>query len=293
MATNQIILNQIRRRKELFGVSTQRPKRTPKWLFPVLVENEYKKALLSFVKYIQQQTNILVVPHLEALSLEAKFTQQQGGRGDGWVDSANVMLENLKISVEKESAVQALPLAENIGAKTAAWNDKEWRKILKSTFGINIFTHEPWLIDELKTFAAQNVTLIKSLEVDTLKNIEGVVQRGIQTGRRHEEIAKDLNGIKKGVFKKSRTRAKLIARDQVAKLNGNLTRLRQTNLGVEKYRWQDSADNRVRTTHLANDGKIFSWDKPPFATGHPGQDVQCRCWAEPIFPDEFFNQVGA
>jgi len=47
------------------------------------------------------------------------------------------------------------------------------------------------------------------------------------------------------------------------------------------YIWRDSSDERVRTAHKENDGKIFSWTNPP-ATGHPTQDYQCRCDAEPV-----------
>jgi len=36
----------------------------------------------------------------------------------------------------------------------------------------------------------------------------------------------------------------------------------------------------VRPEHEANDGKIFVWNDPP-PTGHPGDEIGCRCWAEP------------
>ena len=39
-------------------------------------------------------------------------------------------------------------------------------------------------------------------------------------------------------------------------------------------------DGKVRPSHQSNDGKIFSWDNPP-PTGHPGEDYNCRCRAEP------------
>jgi len=36
---------------------------------------------------------------------------------------------------------------------------------------------------------------------------------------------------------------------------------------------------------LPNDGEIFSWDNPP-PRGHPGEDYNCRCWAEAFNPDD-------
>ncbi|MCI5048814.1 MAG: minor capsid protein [Rickettsiales bacterium] len=46
------------------------------------------------------------------------------------------------------------------------------------------------------------------------------------------------------------------------------------------YIWRTRGDGKVRGSHAANDGKIFSWDNPP-ETGHPGEDYGCRCIAEP------------
>jgi len=77
-------------------------------------------------------------------------------------------------------------------------------------------------------------------------------------------------------------RARLIARDQTAKLNSTLNQQRQQNLGVTQYIWRTSGDGRVRETHKDNNGKVFNWDKPPKDTGHPGHDINCRCVAEPI-----------
>jgi SPP1 gp7 family putative phage head morphogenesis protein len=85
----------------------------------------------------------------------------------------------------------------------------------------------------------------------------------------------------------SDSRAKLIARDQVAKLTGELTKERQLDMGVTGYIWRTVGDERVRDSHSEVDGKFFTWDNPPFETdgNHPGEDYQCRCWAEPVLPE--------
>ncbi len=58
----------------------------------------------------------------------------------------------------------------------------------------------------------------------------------------------------------------------------------QEAFGIKRYIWHTQGDERVRGSHAANDGKIFSWDNPP-PMGHPGEDYGCRCWAEPILTD--------
>lgn len=40
------------------------------------------------------------------------------------------------------------------------------------------------------------------------------------------------------------------------------------------YIWRTAGDDKVRSSHAANNGKIFSWDNPP-ETGHPGEDYGC------------------
>lgn len=51
------------------------------------------------------------------------------------------------------------------------------------------------------------------------------------------------------------------------------------------YVWRTRGDGRVRASHAANNGRVFSWDYPP-ATGHPGEDYGCRCVAEPYVRGE-------
>ncbi len=51
------------------------------------------------------------------------------------------------------------------------------------------------------------------------------------------------------------------------------------------YIWRTRGDGRVRASHAANNGRIFSWDNPP-PMGHPGEDYNCRCTAEPYVRGE-------
>lgn len=55
------------------------------------------------------------------------------------------------------------------------------------------------------------------------------------------------------------------------------------------YIWRTQEDEKVRPFHATNNGKIFSSDNPP-ATGNPGEDFNCRCWAEPVNTLEYANQ---
>lgn len=49
----------------------------------------------------------------------------------------------------------------------------------------------------------------------------------------------------------------------------------------EFYIWRTQRDSKARSSHAEREGKIFRWDDPPEG-GHPGEDSNCRCWAEEI-----------
>lgn len=57
--------------------------------------------------------------------------------------------------------------------------------------------------------------------------------------------------------------------------------LQTEGLHVDRYIWRSSADSRVRAAHAEYDDHIFFWSALPEG-GHPGQDWNCRCTAEPI-----------
>ncbi len=68
--------------------------------------------------------------------------------------------------------------------------------------------------------------------------------------------------------------------------NGTPIRLSLKQLSAtDQYVWRTQHDERVRTSHRINDGRVFSWSDPP-PTGHPGEDHNCRCEAVPFIPGQ-------
>ena len=134
--------------------------------------------------------------------------------------------------------------------------------------------------DELsQLFVRTNVQLIKTLGDDLISKADTTIMRGVRSGLRHEEIRKQLMHE----VGNSYSRARLIARDQVSKLNSELTRARHLEAGIVEYEWLTNIDGRERQSHADNNGKIFRYDDPP-PEGNPGEEIQCRCQAIPILP---------
>lgn len=261
-------------------------KRPPKTFFPVPVEVAYEKVLVDYVNEIGDIANNLIIPFIPGLINErnAELPPDARVKNDGWEESID------RLSLTYNFKVNAIPFNEKANATimanaTDVWNTRQWNRVMQSTFGTNIFKREPWLNSTLKSTVSENVQLIGKMTDDNIRSIQGIVQRGIRGGETSKTIGKNIQEQ----TNTTRNRARLIARDQVSKLNGTLTELRQVDVGVSKYTWRDSDDRRVRPTHQQNDGKVFTWNKAP-STGHPGQDIQCRCTAEAIF-DETIDEL--
>lgn len=252
-------------------------KQPPEWLFPMSAEREYTRVLYSLTRELKILIKQLLIPALPQMIEEINYKTPDPVKADGAIESLNGILLTIQRLIQpkvEETKVKSDLIALQINA----YNKRQFEKITKSVFGIDIFENDPWLVDQLKLFSSQNSELISSIPEEELFQVSGIVERGLQQGSRFETVAEDL--IKR--FGITRRRAKLIARDQTTKLNASLTKLRQQELGITHYRWVTAGDERVRETHRENAGKIFAWDDPPVKTGHPGSDVNCRCTARPI-----------
>jgi SPP1 gp7 family putative phage head morphogenesis protein len=167
---------------------------------------------------------------------------------------------------------------------------------IKRVVKIDVFSPMSGVADHLSAFVAQNVVLIQNLTEQTLAQTHATVLEGLRQGLRAEEIKKNLRD-KVGL---SETKATILANDQVGKLHGELTQLRQTSLGLKRYTWATSRDELVRPSHAALDGTVQRWDDPPIVnekTGlraHPGFDTHfypCRCSAIPML-DDVLQEAG-
>lgn len=135
------------------------------------------------------------------------------------------------------------------------------------------------------TIGAQ-VGLIKSIPEQYLKNVEGIVLRGVQTGRDIGQITKDLQE-QHGVSKR---RAAFIARDQSNKATAAMTRARQIEIGVTQAEWVHSGGGRhPRPEHVkaGRDKLRYDVTKGAFLEDvwtWPGHEINCRCVARSVIP---------
>jgi len=184
-------------------------------------------------------------------------------------------------------------------------------KRVVSPLGLDVLGSEPWLKKELASRGKDFSELCVDLTRETERRIASAALETLEKGRPREWLRRQIReagGIEE-------RRAKFIARDQVGKLQGALHENRQRDLGIDSYIWRNSRDERVAgnpngaypdpdsesTTHgnhWEREGRRFLWTKSggrlvevlsdgktratEFADGHPGDPIQCRCFAEPV-----------
>jgi SPP1 gp7 family putative phage head morphogenesis protein len=177
---------------------------------------------------------------------------------------------------------------DNLAKLTRKLTIKEWKKVCQATLGINVmedYYMGEFFSEALKEWSVSNVNLVKTIPKETLTNMQNIVLEGYTAGKSNTTIGKEIQEA----YGIDRRHAQFIARDQMAKLNADLTRAQQKDAGVEEYVWSTSGDRRVRDRHRELDGKRFKWGDPPIVdkrTGRraaPGEDYNCRCVALPVF----------
>jgi len=149
-------------------------------------------------------------------------------------------------------------------------------------------------------FANKNVMLIGEMRKGIRAGLSDAIVRARMEDLPSDEVARRLllhweqKGIPaqlptkrvtkqgKPVMISTSKHAKLVAHDQISKLNAQLNQTRQQAAGIERFRWVTMGDNRVRPAHRALNGRIFSWDAGAPGEGLPGESVACRCHAAAI-----------
>lgn len=273
-------------------------KKLSKLSAPLGIERDYQKRIRKIVERVKSIINEEVVNSLPAIMSETEALRPTNDsvRLDNIGQKVAELFVATRARVGSEiTDFQIGQVTEATATEMSAWNKAQITRVMKQALGIDYFQAEPWLAQELNIFAINNANLIKSNNTAFINQVENVVYDGMRRGLRHEEIARQILGSGKDElgkvsrFKQAKTRANLIGRDQINKLNGNLTRLRQENAGVKRYIWRTVGDNRVRDKHAGFDGNEYTWEEGAPGGIHPGDEIQCRCYAEPVIDDLLNN----
>jgi SPP1 gp7 family putative phage head morphogenesis protein len=266
----------------------KRPKIVP-MKYPVGQEFAYRKILLNMNRKYKQILKRNMSPYVEIMAKEATAVHLPTGqiRQDalGWQDQLNQIMQKIATDM-RQPTNQAIKEMLRVGPQVNQYNKAEWTRLIRSQYGVDPTKERPEQFKVLlENWSRNNSLLIKDIPHKTSLQIAEQTRQALIDGTNLKDAKEAVFNIMSERTDVSDSRAKLIARDQIAKLNGQLTMERQVDMGVDSYIWRTVGDERVRDTHADNEDQTFTWDNPPAETGHPGDDYQCRCWAEPILPE--------
>lgn len=257
-----------------------RRRRLPKQHPPRTIEREYSAALIRVVDRISGAFDGLKSELPALLNANAAAHRTDAGEGR--------KLRELVDEARRKMSTNIIPgidqLAHAFANRTAGYNKVQLNRQVRAALGVDVFIADRKLQMQIENFVNSNVGLIRKLSDEVAGRIETSVMHAMQTATPWNEYAQQLQDQ----FGFAESRAKLIARDQIGKFYGQTNATRQQELGVTRFVWRTSEDERVRPEHEELDGQTFDYDDPP-SEGLPGEPIQCRCTAEPDF--SFINDL--
>lgn len=268
---------------------------------PKTIEDDARIKMKKMTEPMKADINLI----LEQMQADKTLTAAEVGR----------RLENIRKTYEDMFAMNANQMAEVWVNRVNENNRKKTMVDLRAKLGIDVGTilNEDMKKD-LDIMMLESAMYIKTIPTVLVSKVaERVLQhyRGIpfpDNRTLREQIKEE--------FKVSDGRAKVLARDQTAKMNTSISAIRQRDLGIDMYIWRTVQDSRVVGTpggkypkgtalhknHYIMEGKYCRWDDPNVYSedegktwiprtekmphNHPGDDIMCRCRPEAVIDIE-------
>lgn len=278
------------RHHAIIGQLRRRRVKLPRQHYPKQIETAYSSALSARVTALIRHafTPLMhALPDLLARAAAARrldATRADAGEGP----EARALIDGARDRLAAGiNASDIEDIASRFAVQTSAYQRTQLDRQTEAGLGIKIGTlgPDPTQHHIVDAFVDSNVALIGGLTDKIAADVQSTIFRAIQDGKPFAAIAGDLQDR----FAFGERRSMLIGRDQIGKLYGQINVQRQKQLGVEKFIWVTAGDDKVRDEHAARDGQTYSYDDPPDGE-LPGEPVLCRCWADPVFDDDFTDE---
>lgn len=247
---------------------------------PVRIEQQYAKMLRGIIDGINAELKTRIADELKA---------EIAAREDGYrADDLSAVLRAIRSLATGN--IPGLSFVRNIGDSIRSAIDGNWQKAINQAIGVNVALPGTDMSANIDAWAEENTALITNLTQSYLSKVTTAVNSGFRDGLSWRDISKNIRA-ETGVAKR---RADLIARDQVATMNMQVTKQRAADLEIKQFVWRTMEDQRVRgnpsglypkakPSHYARNGKTYNWSDGAGARDKfPGQAINCRCYASNV-----------
>lgn len=251
------------------GKTRQRELVLPAIVAPVGLEADLRRLYLQVVEQWAKAYREKIAPVYSATVAEG--VRDSPADVEGATEDANAALTRLAVVIG--------PQLEDWVVRVEQWHRTRMGQLFTPS-GVRLETllGRGDVATTLQSVLAENVALIRSLSDQMRNGISGAVFRGLTARSTAATVAKEIRQLT-GV---ARSRAKLIAADQLQKLTGRLDEERQTQLGIRKFEWAHSGKKHPRLHHLARHGLRYAWDSAVARTDPPGRAIRCGCKARAV-----------
>lgn len=139
------------------------------------------------------------------------------------------------------------------------------------------------IVDTIKNYN-RNLDVLKNGEVP--KSTLNALKQDIANNKASQEIKDIVKSIENGTYTQNdinnlqkwlTKRNENLARNETGNLYAQEVKDLMIENGIEHFVWHTMKDDRVRESHAEREGLVFSINDEL-----PGEDFNCRCWAEPI-----------
>jgi hypothetical protein len=284
-----------------------RRRKTLRSLYPLAIERGY-------AAFINQHMKQIVTMSLDKLSVRLPVWIKQSEnvfKVDATDEELEALLKELERGIESifmagGGFAAAFSYVEATAQKVFQFEKNMFMQQTNVVLGLPLNVSQDWWPEARRLWANENHRLIKSLSQEYITKLNTTLTTAFQSGWSYEET---VDQIMKLSDKMTGYRARVIARDQVGKLQYAITRQQFETIGMDGYIWTSSRDERVRgnpfgiypkavPSHWEIDGKICKYSNPTVysedgrkwepRTGlmplvHPGQAILCRCTASPYW----------
>jgi hypothetical protein len=319
------------RRKNMSRAQRRRPVKAVSWLYPWATERHYGATIKAWLRPLRDYVKAYLKANEEAILKGDSADQIQEERKDAvpggtfrrMISSLYGWLDLYMPPMDESGKINSPPVIYAGLGKIAdtmnKLNSKQWDKTAKENLGVEFQVYEDWWPDVKETWAKENYRMITSSARDYVHKINQKVEMAVTNGWSVGQLTEAITKISRKIEVADATK---LARDQIGKLNGQVTQARMEAVGLELYLWSTSGDERVRgdpagiypnarPSHYEMDGKLCRWDDPTVYSEdggkhwlsrhsgwvqlHPGYDYNCRCtalsyWNELV--DEVDAQIG-
>lgn len=295
---------QLALRKALSGTRKRKP---PKAVKPLAIVRAYERDLLELVRDWQKELLEIVragYPRLLAESKVRAAIDSLSTLGAPRLDARADLLEEFNRAFERARqrvnwASRAPRIATRMTESISMFNrqqlDRQFRAV--TGFGFpDVRSNAGALLEQARR---ENVRLIEGMARNERARLEDLLANASRRGDTIATLAERIQGD----FGRTETQAASIARNQTFAINAELNQVRMQEVGVDKYTWSTSLDEKVREDHQALEGREFSFDDPPVADDksgeryNPGERFNCLLPGTRVdlldLPRKFFRRYYA